>query len=103
MILYNVTCNVAPEVENQWLEWIDLQLNSISKSEKISSTSILKLKSNSPSEKSVYALQYQIKDHNTLENFLNKEDKTLKDRIKMDFGETVLHFSSQLEIIKKYQ
>ncbi|MAG18591.1 MAG: hypothetical protein CMB98_00750 [Flavobacteriaceae bacterium] len=102
MIVYNVTCNVAPEVENQWLEWVDLQLNNISKSEKIIGTSILKLNTNSPTEEAVYALQYQIKDHNTLENFLNNEDKTLKDRIKMDFGEAVLHFSSQLEIIKKY-
>ncbi len=102
MILYNVTCNVAPEVENQWLEWVDLQLNNISKSEKISGTSILKLNTNSPKEEAVYALQYQIKDHNTLENFLNNEDKTLKDRIKMDFGKAVVHFSSQLEIIKKY-
>ena len=70
MIVHNVTCNVAPEVENQWLEWV--------------------------------GLHYQITDHNTLENFLNNEDKTLKDRIKMDFGEAVLHFTSQLEIIKKY-
>ncbi|MGB0396397.1 MAG: DUF4286 family protein, partial [Flavobacteriaceae bacterium] len=43
MIVYNVTCNVAPEVEKQWQEWIDLQLNDISKSKKISTTSILKL------------------------------------------------------------
>ena len=102
MIVYNVTCNVAPEVENEWLEWVDLQLNNISKSEKIIGISILKLNTNSPTEEAVYALQYQITDHNTLENFLNNEDKTLKDRIKMDFGEAVLHFSSQLEIIKKY-
>ena len=103
MIVHNVTCNVAPEVENQWLEWVDLQLNNISKSEKIIGPSILKLNTNSPTGKAIYALQCQITDHNTLENFLNNEDKTLKDRIKMDFGEAVLHFSSQLEIIKKYQ
>ena len=103
MILYNVTCNVTQEVENQWLEWVDLQLNNISKSEKISGISILKLNTNISTEEVVYAIQYQIRDHNTLENFLNNEDKTLKDRIKMDFGEAVLHFSSQLEIIKKYQ
>ena len=102
MIVYNVTCNVAPEVKNQWLEWVDLQLNNISKSEKTIGTSILKLNTNSPTEEAVYALQYQITDHNALENFLNNEDKTLKDRIKTDFGEAVLHFSSQLEIIKKY-
>jgi hypothetical protein len=93
---------VTPELENEWLEWIDLQLDNISKSEKISGTSILKLNNNSPTEEVVYALQYQITDHNTLENFLKNEDKTLKDRIKMDFGEAVLHFSSQLEFIKKY-
>ena len=102
MILYNVTCNVAQEVENQWLVWIDLQLNKISKSEKISGISILKLNTNISTEEVVYAIQYQIRDHNTLENFLNNEDKTLKDRINMDFGDAVIHFSSQLEIINKY-
>ena len=102
MILYNVTCNVTQEVENQWLEWVDLQLNNISKSEKIIGIYILKLNTNISTEEVVYAIQYQIRDHNTLENFLNNEDKTLKDRINMDFGDAVIHFSSQLEIINKY-
>ena len=103
MILYNVTCNVTQEVENQWLEWVDLQLNNISKSEKISGIYILKLNTNISIDEVVYAIQYQIRDQNTLENFLNNEDKTLKDRINMDFGDAVIHFSSQLEIINKYQ
>ena len=76
MILYNVTCNVAKEIENQWLEWVDPQLNNISKSEKISGISILKLNTNISTEEVVYAIQYQIRDHNKLENFLNNEDKT---------------------------
>ena len=102
MILYNVTCNVTQEVENQWLEWVDLQLNNISKSEKICGISILKINTNISTGEVVYAIQYQIRDHNKLENFLNNEDKTLKDRINMDFGDAVIHFSSQLEIINKY-
>ncbi|MEC8636148.1 MAG: DUF4286 family protein [Bacteroidota bacterium] len=102
MIVYNVTCNVAPEVEKQWLEWIDLQLNDISKSEKISGSSILKLNTNNPKEGAVYALQYQISDHNSLQNFLENEDQVLKKQIKIQFGEAVLHFSSQLHIIKEY-
>jgi len=102
MIVYNVTRNVAPEVENKWLEWINLKPNNISKSEKISGISTLKLNTNSSTEELIYALQYKITDHNTLEKFLSNEDKTLKDRIKTDFGDAVLHFSSQLEIIKKY-
>ena len=102
MIVYNVTCNVAPEVEKQWVEWVDLQLDQVSKSERINNTSILKLNSNAPSEGAVYSRQYQISDQQTLQNFLKNEDQILKEQIRLTFGEAVLHFSSQLEIIKEY-
>ena len=102
MIVYNVTCNVAPEVEKQWLEWIDLQLNDISKSKKISGTSILKLNVNKPVEGAVYALQYKISNHDLLQSFIKIEDQALKEQIRTAFGESVLHFSSQLNIIKEY-
>ena len=102
MIVYNVTCNVAPEIEKRWLEWIDLQLDNLSKSEKISATSILKLNNNSSENESVYALQYQIYNRDSLQSFLNNEDQVLKKQINTVFGKSVLHFSSQLEIIKKY-
>ena len=102
MIVYNVTCNVAPEIEKRWLEWIDLQLNNLSKSEKKSATSILKLNTNSSENEAVYALQHQIYNRNSLQSFLNNEDKVLKKQINTVFGKSVLHFSSQLEIIKKY-
>lgn len=102
MIVYNVTCNVAPEIEKRWLEWIDLQLDNLSKSEKISATSILKLNNNSSENEAVYALQYQIYNRDSLQSFLNNEDQVLKKQINTVFGKSVLHFSSQLEIIKKY-
>lgn len=102
MIVYNVTCNVAREIEKKWLQWIDLKLKDLSKSKKISSTTILKLNTNNPTEGTVYALQYQITNQNSLESFLKEEDQAIKDQIKRQFGEAVLHFSSQLEIIKQY-
>ena len=102
MIVYNVTNNVAPEIEKRWLEWIDLKLDNLSKSEKISAPSILKLNSNNSENEAVYALQYQIYNRDSLQSFLNNEDQVLKKQINTVFGESVLHFSSQLEIIKKY-
>ena len=102
MIVYNVTCNMVREVEKKWLEWVDLRLNQISKSEKISANSILKLDTNTPKEGAVYALQYQISDHNSLQNFLENQDQVLKKEIKIKFGEAVLHFSRQLKILKQY-
>ena len=102
MIVYNVTCNVTPEVEKQWVKWVDLQLDQISKSERINNTSMLKLNANNLGEGVVYALQYHISDQDTLQNFLKNEDQILKEEIKQAFGEAVLLFSSQLEIIKQY-
>ena len=102
MIVYNLTCNVDLEVEKQWVEWVDLQLGQMSKSDRINNTYLLKLNSNSPSKGSIYALQYLISNQETLQNFLNNEDQILKEQIRLAFGETVLHFSSQLEIIKQY-
>lgn len=102
MIVYNVTCNVAPEIEKRWLEWIDPQLDNLSKSEKISATSILKLNTNSSENEAVCALQYQIYNRDSLQSFLNNEDQVLKKQINTVFGKSVLHFSSQLQIIKKY-
>ena len=92
MIVYNVTCNVAPEVEKQWQEWIDLQLNDIS-NPKNKHDLHSKAQYQHPNRRDSLCLQYQITDQNTLENFLKNEDQTLKDRIKRDFGEAVLHFS----------
>ena len=102
MMVYNVTCSVAIKVEKKWIEWVDIQLDKISKSGNISAASILKLNSNTTNKGVVYALQYQISDHNTLQNFLENEDQTLKEQIEETFGEAILHFSSQLEIIKQY-
>ena len=102
MIVYNVTCNVAPEIEKRWLKWIDHQLYNLSKSEKISATSILKLNTNGSENEAVYALQYHIYNRDSLQSFLNNEDQVLKKQINTVFGKSVLHFSSQLLIIKKY-
>jgi len=102
MIVYNVTCNVAPEIEKRWLKWIDHQLYNLSKSEKISATSILKLNTNGSENEAVYALQYHIYNRDSLQSFLNNEDQVLKKQINTVFGKSVLHFSSQLQIIKKY-
>ena len=73
MIVYNLTCNVDLEVEKQWVEWVDLQLGQMSKSDRINNTYLLKLNSNSPSKGSIYALQYLISNQETLQNFLKNE------------------------------
>ena len=68
-MVYNVTCNVALDVEKKWLEWVDLRLNLISKSKKIITNSILKIDTNTPLKTALYALKYQFSDNDKLQFF----------------------------------
>ena len=72
---------MALEVKKKWLEWIDKQLNVLSKSEKKNVTSILKFNLTKPQERSEYALKYHILDYNAIKHFINNEDKIPKKKI----------------------
>ena len=102
MVVYNVICNMALEVKKKWLEWIDKQLNVLSKSEKKNVTSILKFNLTKPPERSEYALKYHILDYNAIKHFINNEDKIPKEKIRKTFEEAGLHFNSQPEIIIEF-
>ena len=103
MILYNITCNVEAAAEKNWLEWVDPQLQEWSKSENLKSTTLLQLKSNIPSDEVIYALQFHIADPDILQKFLTKEEPLIKEEVNKKFGESVLHLSSQLQILKEYR
>lgn len=102
MVVYNVICNMTLEVKEKWLEWIDKQLNVLSKSEKKNVTPILKFKLTKPPERSEYSVPYQTLDYNAIKHFINNEDKTPKEKIRKTFDEAGLHFNSKLEIIKEF-
>ena len=103
MVVHNVTCNLELEVEKKWSEGIDEKLFVLLKPEKIIAPSSLKLNSSAPPKRSIYALHYKILDQNVVEQFINNVGKILKEKIRKEFGEAVLNFSSQLEIMKEYK
>mgnify|MGYP003319198146 CR=1 FL=1 len=103
MVVHNVTCNLELEVEKKCLEGIDEKLDDLLKPEKIIDPSSLKLNLSSPPKRSIYALHYKILDQNAVEKFIYNVDKILKEKIIKEFGEAVLNFSSQLEIMKEYK
>ena len=103
MVVYNVTCNLELEVEKKWSEGIDEKLYVLLKHEKIIAPSSLKLNLSVPPKRSIYALDYNILDQNAVEQFIYNVDKILKEKISKEFGEAVLNFSSQLEIMKEYK
>ena len=102
MILYNAPCNKTIEVKKKKMEWENFRANQISKSEKISVPSILRLGRDDTIKVEVYALQYQISIHTSLHNFLENYNQDQKKLINIQLGEAIFNFSSQLETSKQY-
>ena len=78
MILNNANCNAAIEFEKKMQEWENFRANQISKSKKISVTTIVTLGRDDKIKGGVHALQYQISIHTSLQKFLKTIIKTKK-------------------------
>ena len=102
MILYNAPCNKTIDIKKKRMEWENFRANEISKSEKISVPSIIRLGRDDTIKVEVYALQYQISIHTSLNNFLENYNQDQKKLINIQFGEAIFNFSSQLETSKQY-
>ena len=102
MILNNAPCNEAIEFEKKRQEWENFLANQISKSKKISVSSIPRLGRDETIKGEVHALQYQISIYTSLQKFLENYNQDQKNLIKIQFGEAIFHFSSQLETLKQY-
>ena len=102
MILYNAPCNKTIEVKKKKMEWENFRANQISKSKKISVTTIVTLGRDDKIKGEVHALQYQISIHTSLQKFLENYNQDQKNLIKIQFGEAIFNFSSQLETLKQY-
>ena len=102
MILNNAPCNEVIEFEKKRQEWENFRANQISKSKKISVSSIPRLGRDETIKGEVHALQYQISIYTSLQKFLENYNQDQKNLIKIQFGEAIFHFSSQLETLKQY-
>lgn len=102
MRLLNVTSQVIPELEWQWMDWI--QKNHIPKVMDTGcfvKTTLLKVYTDTP-DFSTYAIQYAANSEIELERYLTTYESEFSKEIKRVFGENVLHFSTQLEIISNH-
>jgi hypothetical protein len=99
MIIYNVTSQVAPEVHENWLEW--MQTHHIPKALDtlyFEEVTILKVGMDQPTDPT-YAVQYKASSRRHLQDYLDTEAALLKQEIHEKFGEQVLSFETQLELV----
>ncbi len=99
MILYNVTVNVYPDIEEKWFKWMkDLHMNEVMATGYFIESKIFKLLNEDPdAEGNTYAIQYFSSNLDQLNTYFEKEASRLrKDHISR-FGDKVLTFRTILE------
>ena len=99
MIIYNVTCNIPEEIEQEWLHWMKNEhIPEVISTEKFTSFKILKLLTVVDGNEGVnYALQYFC---NTLADFDDYDEifaPALRAKTANKYGEKVLTFRTLLQ------
>ena len=99
MIIYNVTWQVAPEIDENWLEWMQTHyIPKVLETSYFDQVTILKVGMEQPSDPT-YAVQYKASSRRHLQDYLDNEATLLKQEIHEKFGEQVLSFETQLELV----
>ena len=101
MIIYNVTSQVAPEILEIWMEWMEkYHLPRVLATNYFEDISIFKVSMDQPSDPT-FAVQYKANSNQALKEYLDKDAPFHKDEIHQKFGEQVLFFETYLELVSK--
>ena len=98
MIIYNVTYNVTPEIEQQWIEWMnDHHIPSVLATGFFGSSKIFRLLTEVVENGLTYCCQYYAEDKKELSSYLENHEEQFELVIRSKFGDRCLFFSSILE------
>lgn len=99
MILYNVTINIEPEVEQEWIAWMkEKHIQDVMETGHFNEYKFLKLLGENPEALgNTYAVQYFADDIGKLETYLNTDAPTLQKEHMDKFGNKFVAFRTVLQ------
>jgi hypothetical protein len=99
MVLYNVTVNVAPSVESDWIQWMrETHIPEVMATGKFYEYRFLKMIGEHPdAEGNTFAIQYLARDMGDLESYLSRYAPALQTKHVERYGENCLAFRTVLE------
>jgi hypothetical protein len=99
MILYNVTVNVAPDVDQVWVQWMkEDHIPKVLATKRFVEHKFFKLLTEHPdAEGNTYAIQYFAENQEDLDAYLSNEAPALQKEHVDRYGEKCLAFRTVLE------
>ena len=104
MLIYNVTAHVEPSIEQKWLKWMKQEhIPEMLGTNKFTKTKIFKIITDQDTGGISYAVQYYCDNREQYESYLKEDAQSLRDKVKDKFGENILFFRTELQLIQEYR
>ena len=102
MVIYNVTTHVESSIEKNWLKWMnEKHIPEMLATKKFKTAKIFKIINENDKGGVSYAAQYQCDNKICLEQYLNDFAPKLRHDAVKKFGDRILSFRTQLELIEQ--
>ena len=103
MIIYNVTTNIHESVHDQWLHWMQQKhIPEILATGKFSTARLVKVLVEEEMGGITYSVQYTTDSKATLEKYYIEDAPKLRDEALQLFGDKMLAFRTELELISEH-
>lgn len=104
MIIYNVTINIDDSVHDKWLAWMmEKHIPEMIKTGKFFEAKIVKVLIVEEIGSSTYSTQYFTQDRRTLEAYYNEDAPRMREEGARLFGDKMLAFRTELELLKEFK
>jgi hypothetical protein len=99
MYIYNVTITIEPEIQEEWLQWMQSHhIPAMLATGKFSNALMTRVHAEQPSEGISYSVQYRTDSKETLQKYYTEDAAILRAQSKIFEGRFIA-FRTELEII----
>ena len=102
MIIYNVTSNIDESIHQKWLEWVKEHIPQVLATGHFTEAKLTKVLVKEDLGGVTYSVQYIAKSREALEAYYKNDAAKLRQEALKHFGDQVLSFRTELEIIDEY-
>lgn len=102
MIIYNVTSNIDDSIHDQWLAWIKEHIPQVLATGCFTEAKLTRVLVEEDMGGVTYSVQYRASSREDLENYYANHAAVLRQDAIKQFGDKVLAFRTELEIVDEY-
>ncbi|NCO63521.1 MAG: DUF4286 family protein [Flavobacteriales bacterium] len=103
MIIYNVTSNIDETIHVEWLTWIKEHIPQVLATGHFTEAKLTRVLVKEDLGGMTYSIQYRAKSREALDAYYKNNAEILRQEAIKHFGDQVLSFRTELEIIDEYK